>query len=144
MFELGNDGPRTILVGVDGSETSLRAAAYAAGLVRRQHARLVVLYVRTTGIAASRPETLVGAREAQNDVFAELQHEVDEGAKRLGINVELVDREGNPYTELVKLAGELKADAVVVGASSSAGHRLVGSLAVHLVKLARWPVTVVP
>jgi nucleotide-binding universal stress UspA family protein len=36
------------------------------------------------------------------------------------------------------------ADAVVVGASAHAGHRLVGSLAVRLVKAARWPVTVVP
>jgi nucleotide-binding universal stress UspA family protein len=32
----------------------------------------------------------------------------------------------------------------VVGASTHAGHRLVGSLAVRLVKAARWPVTVVP
>jgi nucleotide-binding universal stress UspA family protein len=35
-------------------------------------------------------------------------------------------------------------DAVVVGASTHAGHRLVGSLALHLVRVARWPVTVVP
>src|SRR5260370_7306931 len=44
-FELGTDGPSLILVGVDGSRTSLRAAAYAAGLARRPHARLLPLYV---------------------------------------------------------------------------------------------------
>ena len=32
----------------------------------------------------------------------------------------------------------------MVGASAQAGHRLVGSLAVRLVKAGRWPVTVVP
>ena len=34
-----------IVAGVDGSVTSLRAGAYAAGLARRQGARLVCLYV---------------------------------------------------------------------------------------------------
>ena len=31
-FEFGTDGPSLILVGVDGSRTSLRAAAYAAAM----------------------------------------------------------------------------------------------------------------
>ena len=31
-FELGTDGPAVILVGIDDTVTSLRAAAYAAGL----------------------------------------------------------------------------------------------------------------
>lgn len=41
-------------------------------------------------------------------------------------------------------AEELTADAVVVGASEQAGHRIIGSVAVRLVKAGRWPVTVVP
>ena len=51
---------------------------------------------------------------------------------------------GDPYHELRRVADEVRADAVVVGASTKAGHRLVGSLAVRLVKAGRWPVTVVP
>ena len=51
---------------------------------------------------------------------------------------------GDPYSGLTKAADELKADAVVVGASEQAGHRIVGSVAVRLVKAGRWPVTVVP
>ena len=53
-----------------------------------------------------------------------------------------VDREGNPFVEIVTLADDLRVDAVIIGASSKAGHRFVGSLAVHLVKAARWPVMV--
>jgi nucleotide-binding universal stress UspA family protein len=51
---------------------------------------------------------------------------------------------GNPFSEIVKLADGLPADAVIVGASTKAGHRFVGSLAVHLVRASRWPITVVP
>nr|WP_269724390.1 universal stress protein [Pseudofrankia inefficax] len=51
---------------------------------------------------------------------------------------------GDPFTELRHTATEVAADLVVVGASSSAGHRLVGSIATRLVKLGLWPVTVVP
>lgn len=51
---------------------------------------------------------------------------------------------GDPYNGLVTAADDLKADAVVVGASESAGHRFIGSVAVRLVKAGRWPVTVVP
>jgi nucleotide-binding universal stress UspA family protein len=44
----------------------------------------------------------------------------------------------------MRLAKELHPDAVVVGASMQAGHRIIGSLATHLVRSARWPVIVVP
>ncbi len=48
--------------------------------------------------------------------------------------VELVVTKGDPFTELTRLAAQLYADLVVVGASTHAGHRLVGSLAVRLVR----------
>jgi nucleotide-binding universal stress UspA family protein len=51
---------------------------------------------------------------------------------------------GDPYTEIKRMADEMRADAMVVGASAKAGHRIIGSLAVRLVRAGRWPVTVVP
>jgi nucleotide-binding universal stress UspA family protein len=139
------DGPDVLLVGVDGSDTSLRAAAYAAGMARRQQARLVILYVRpfsvVPGIEAG---AVTSMQEAHDAVAAELRKNAEEQAPRLGIDVVVVERDGNPYTEIVRLAGEIQADAVIVGASTKAGHRFVGSLAVHLVRASRWPVTVVP
>jgi nucleotide-binding universal stress UspA family protein len=144
VFEFGTDGPRSILVGVDGSDTSLRAGSYAAGLARRQGAELVVLFVRTTGAAGARADLLVAAREAQDQVVAELRETARTRSAELNLRVSFHERRGNPYTELVKLADELRVDAVVVGASTQAGHRFVGSLAARLVRQARWPVTVVP
>jgi nucleotide-binding universal stress UspA family protein len=140
-----SDGPGVLLVAIDGSKTSLRAAAYAAGLARRQHARLVALFVYTVSAAAGiSPAVITPMREAQDHVVAELRQTLETEGPRLGLHAELIVREGNPFHEIVKLAGEVQADAVFVGASMQAGHRFIGSLAVHLVRASRWPVTVVP
>jgi nucleotide-binding universal stress UspA family protein len=146
-FELGTDGPRVILVGVDGSVTSLRAGAYAAGLARRQRARLVAVYVARLPASYGGPAAAAAAAEelrALDETAAGLRKQAEDGATRLGVPLEFVVARGDPYTELRRIAGEIRADAVVVGASAKAGHRWVGSLAVRLVKAGRWPVTVVP
>ena len=137
-----------IVVGVDGSETSVHAGAYAAGMARRMRAMLIVVYVHVVGpygaAAAAAPGALPLLREAQANVVTELRRQINESGALAGLDFELVERRGNPFRELVAVADERRADAVVVGASMQAGHRLVGSLAVHLVREARWPVTVVP
>lgn len=144
-FELGSDGPTAILVGVDGSETSLRAGAYAAGLARRQGAKLIVLYVKTSPASSMVvAEAAVAVDQTLDELEAELRRLLDENAPRLGLQGELVVRAGNPYVELLRVAEERKVDGIVVGASTQAGHRLVGSLAAKLVRHAAWPITVVP
>ena len=150
-FELGNDGPAVILVGVDDSVTSLRAAAYAAGLARRQGARLVCVYVEQYSAmygAAAGAGAGAGAiaeqERAINETAEDLRRQAEEGAARLGVPVTFITAIGDPYHELRRVADEVRADLVVVGASTKAGHRLIGSLAVRLVKTGRWPVTVVP
>ncbi|SHG98930.1 Nucleotide-binding universal stress protein, UspA family [Jatrophihabitans endophyticus] len=143
-FELGTDGPTRILVGVDGSDTSLRAGAYAAGLARRQGAKLVVVFVRTSSVASGVAVTAGAMLRAQEDLGTEIRQAVQDGIEHVGIVAEYVERAGNPYRELIAVAAELQVDAIVVGASTQANHRIVGSLAARLVRDASWPVTVVP
>ena len=145
MFELGTDGPKSILVAVDGSETSLRAAAYAAGLARRQGSDLIALFVHTPGaMAAMRPESVVGMSATNAETARQLRQAIADNAERIGVRVSLIEREGDPAIEIAKAADELRVDAVVVGASTQVGHRFIGALGIHLIKLAHWPVTVVP
>jgi nucleotide-binding universal stress UspA family protein len=145
LFELGTDGPSRILVGIDGTETSMRAGAYAAGLARRQGSHLIALYVASTSpLAAQLAATAAAMIQTQDEIARQLRDAVLEGAKLIGIDAEFVLRRGNPYRELITVANELRVDAVVVGASGQSGRRFVGSLAGRLVRDATWPVTVIP
>ena len=146
-FELGSDGPTSILVGVDGSVTSVRAAWYAAGLARRQKATLTVVHVGAVaaGLAVPSAAGLEAARrEAEDEVVADMRRRAEEFSAEMGVRITFVATRGDPFSELTRIAGEIHADAIVVGASAHVGHRFIGSLAVRLVKAARWPVTVVP
>ena len=147
-FELGTDGPSVILVGVDESVTASRAAAYTFGLARRQGARVVALYVASmTGVVLT-SSAGAGVLAAENEVHDEIAKELSDrftaAASELGIPVTFMVEPGDPYHEITRVAMETRADAIVVGASLKAGHRLMGSLAVRLVRAGKWPVTVVP
>jgi nucleotide-binding universal stress UspA family protein len=148
-FELGTDGPTALVVGVDGSPTSLRAAAYAAGLARRQHTRLVIVYARKqpAGLISIADHGGIAVRElldAQDEVERQLRDALQAQSGHWQVDAQLVVRDGDPLTVLSDVAKEVRADAVIVGSSTSMGHRIAGSLAVRLVRSARWPVTVVP
>jgi nucleotide-binding universal stress UspA family protein len=147
-FELGTDGPSVILVGVDESVTGLRAAAYTAGLARRQSARVVAVYVAPfPGMAmasSAGPSVLAAENEAHEEIATALASRADLMSSELGISVTFVRAHGDPFREITRIAKETRADAIVVGASLKAGHRLMGSLAVRLVRAGKWPVTVVP
>jgi nucleotide-binding universal stress UspA family protein len=146
VFERGTDGPRVILAGVDGSPTAMRAGAYAAGLARRQHSRLVFVYVAAPSAWAGMSAGPASAAQEQlfEDLIAELRGQIQERAEEIAVPITFVVRRGDAFVELREAATEIHADMVVVGASEQAGHRLVGSVATRLVRAGRWPVTVVP
>jgi len=145
-FERGTDGPKVIVAGLDGTDSSWRAAAYAGGLARRQNALLALVYVQP--YIAGGAALGVPVSEADTGIAEQLLSEIRESVKRMEgvfrVRWEFHTFRGDPYNGLAMAADQLTADAVVVGASERAGHRLVGSVAVRLVKAGRWPVTVVP
>jgi nucleotide-binding universal stress UspA family protein len=147
MFELGTDGPAMIVVGVDGSDSSLRAAAYAAGLARRQRSRLAVVYIQPMGGLGGAEVGFAVAqagREAATALERQLRDAVARHSHGPQFRWEFHTAPGDAYGGMVEHADRLKADAVVIGASEKAGHRFLGSVGLRLVKAGRWPVTVVP
>lgn len=148
-FELGRDGPHVIVVGLDpsqldaeGSNASLHAAAYAAGLARRHGARLIAVWVRPA-VAISdtfvdTPEEIIQERHARE---AEVRGMLDATAEHFGVfDASLQVRDGDPFQELTAVAADVGADEIIVGAST----QRLGSIAVRLLRDGRWPVTVVP
>jgi nucleotide-binding universal stress UspA family protein len=145
QFELGTDGPSLILVALDGSRTSLRAGSYAAGLARRQGSKLACIFVDRLGAVTGLDAAAVVAERTTNlQIAADLRQQVEAGAAAYGLDASFYIASGDPVAEITRLAEQLRVDAVVVGASESAGHRLIGSIASRLVRSGRWPVTVVP
>ncbi|MFT4082603.1 MAG: universal stress protein [Nocardioides sp.] len=145
VFELGRDGPRTIVVGVDGSTSSMRAGAYAAGLARRQSSELVVVFARHIGLdAAVAPEAAIpSAMEAQDAVEAELRASLWQAPWAVEARLEV--RRGHPKEVLAAVATETTAGLIVLGSSRAAAYlRPGGPLPVQLMRMRRWPVSVVP
>src|SRR5215468_7967464 len=107
----GDDSRGTVLVGIDDSDTSLRAAAYAIGLASRQQCALTAVYVSDcyAGPAAGAvicyagraAGAFIAAGEQVREQTAEnLRGHVSDAIGRAGIQGDFICRSGHPYTEL--------------------------------------------
>lgn len=139
------DGARVVLVGVDGTTTSMRAATYAFGLARREGCHLVVVHVLPGGSWSwAVPGGGATLQRILDELDAELQAEIRQMAEGTGVPVSVVSRLGHPSFCLPAIADEVRADIVIVGASSQLRRKVGGCLSTRLIRLGRWPVTVVP
>jgi nucleotide-binding universal stress UspA family protein len=144
-FELGYDGPSTLVVGVDGSDTGWRALYWAVGQARRQRSRVVAVYAdHRPPLAAPVVGVPVVDEDADRRFRESLRTTVTALGREYGVDLRLVVVAADPVTALTTVAGDVRADVVVVGASGRAGHRLFGSVAVRMVRTGDRPVTVVP
>jgi nucleotide-binding universal stress UspA family protein len=133
------EGRHPVLAGYDCSRTSMRALAYAAGMARRLDRWLVVVHVSRLGGLASVPLTASAAEERLRRLRTELA-----GADLTGLDVEIIERNGDPARELSRVTAERNADAIVIGASARFVHRFTGSVSTWLARHASCPAVIVP
>src|ERR1700751_4023943 len=83
-FEMFHGGPSGILVGVDDSTRSLRAGWSAAGLARRQGARLVAVFVAPLASLGAAGPTGAAVTVARDEAFRATAADMERRAKQIG------------------------------------------------------------
>jgi len=143
-FEIGKDGLGTIVLGYDGTPPSVHAAAWAAGLARREHGKLLLVYVETlTGPAHWTAMSSAAAIEAGAEFVQELMAEAGPQLTERGIDWEILRGQGEPAAVLEAVAEQRRADCIVVGRSRHRGG-LLGTVPKSLLAHASRPIVVVP
>ncbi len=147
---MGPWNPKVVVVGVDGSERSTRAAGVAAGIVRASGGRLhVVTVVRPPegwwGVVGSPPPAdalSASMADAQRTVLDQTLAEVD----LEGIDVTSSEEIGDPATSLGDVCTSVGADLLVVGrrGAGMVERIILGSVADRLAHDAPCPLLIVP
>ena len=139
------DAITSILVGLDGSDESSRAARVAASLALATGAELVA--VHAVGLLDVWPDDADHERRNSRDrVTALLEGEWSEPIRTAGATARLELRDGPPVDVLINVAHEINAELIVVGSRGSNATSLstIGSTAATLVSRSTRPVLVVP
>jgi nucleotide-binding universal stress UspA family protein len=146
-----------IIVGFDGSAPALRALDNAVKLLMIRPGRIIVLWVAHLTSSVELSADAIAIVESDFDkVAAELRGtaaerlEASRAGGATGVPWEFMWRQGAIAAELVAEAESRHAAhpddvvAIMVGSSSSAMHRVVGSVAVSLARHSPVPVMIVP
>lgn len=135
---------KTIVLALDGSESSDRALAYAATLAKEQGSNVRVVHVVEIAVGRGGGPMPVNEDEIKAKVERQVKDLTD-----TGVTTELEThsvRTGGPAHVIADVAREVGADLIIAG---TRGHTafagmLLGSVTQRLLHLAHCPVLVVP
>ena len=141
-----------ILLATDGSEEAVRAARMAVGFAEKLDSEPHIVHVAPFPKAYEVPETIIHDPEfyerAREIAECEARERLDEEAIKVGSMGEIAGahaRIGHPAAEIVRLAEEIGAGLIVVGARGRGAMRraIMGSVSDSVVRRAHCPVLVV-
>jgi nucleotide-binding universal stress UspA family protein len=143
-----------ILIAVDDSKYSYRAAAYGFTLARKLYAEVGLVHINEFPVAANMTgDPLLGdpgivipnLLEIQKESSQKLMHDLKQefGA---GLEVKEFILEGNVTDEVIRTAKDFQASLIVMGTHSRTGlsHFLSGSVAESISRHSICPVLIVP
>lgn len=142
---------RTILVGVDGSESALQAVALAAALSKAHDSALVLVHVVQVSAIADQALQMSATEHLKEDpktIMEKLSQEVLDQARACAIQagasegrIATLTTDGNQTRQLVQAAKDREADLIVLG-SRGRGRlegMLLGSVSQKVAALAPCP-----
>ena len=140
-----------LVVGYDGSGPATRALDAAVRLLQGRAGRIEVVYVAHLSAADSFSADAVGEMEEDfEEIAQDLRKSAAEQLRDREDRWEFGRRQGPVADELITYANSLgqahpgDTTVIVVGSSSQAMHRIVGSVAVTLARRAPVPIVVMP
>jgi nucleotide-binding universal stress UspA family protein len=146
---------RKILVTIDGSENSKKAADYASSFAKKYNAQLIILYVLYSelGFAYSNllgvttPKAIEDALETQKKDVQKWFDEIRSKLKNTNISVtdKIIISVSSIVGEIIEFADKEKVDLIILGTRGRTGFKklLLGSVAEGVVTHSSCPVMVV-
>ena len=140
-----------LVVGYDGSAPAGRALDAAVRLLQGRTGRIDVVYVaQLSSFAMLSPGAITEIESDFDEIEQELRAAAAEQLRDRGAAWEFGRRQGVVASELIAAATAIHdvhpggTVAIVVGSSSHATHRVVGSVAVSLARHSPVPIVIVP
>jgi nucleotide-binding universal stress UspA family protein len=156
-------GYRTVIVGTDGSDSSMRAVERAGAVTAEEKAKLIIAsahipHVEKGGWSRAPSHDHVSDTRAADTLGSEgyklhgdapvydILHDARDRAKKAGAqDIEVRAIEGAPVEALIHLAQEVEADLLVVGnvGLNSVAGRLLGSVPADVARKAKIDILIV-
>jgi nucleotide-binding universal stress UspA family protein len=142
----------TILVGIDGSESSIDAADYAIEMAKKDGAQVIALTVNriplsSYGLATPQEEVKQSKDYEEMQEFKEWLDKISQNAKQNSVQLkkEIINSQMSVEAAIVEYAESEGVDLIVIGTRGNSGikNMLLGSIASGVVKYATCPVMVV-
>ena len=144
-------GPLHLIVGYDGSPPAGRALDAAVRLLQDRTGRVDVVYVaHLSSLAMLSPGAIAEIESDFDEIEQQLRAAAAEQLRDHAVAWGFERRQGIVPDELIAMAAAIgdagagRTVAIVVGSSSHATHRVVGSVAVSLARHSPVPLVIVP